>query len=227
MREVGAFVSEGQRVVAFFLLLLLVLLFLGRLDSWLDYWLPFASLVSDEIVEVALVLLSEVVHLSFVLFVYDLASFVLGSDLHCLLLDELSVELAEIPDYWVYLWRFLVGIGSSHSLRLVNLSFYLCFWSWIVSWQKIVVLHLHFLLLPLSLLLYLLLLLLLQLQGTQIFSMSFLLLLLLELVCPHKRIVVGIVALVYFRRGCFFEWIGAIRTHLLVSLILFRDYFRL
>ena len=126
LRKIGAFVSEGQRVVAF--LLLFVQLLLGRLDNRLDYRLPFAFLVLDEIVEVTIVLLPEVVHFSLVLLIYDLASLVLGCDLRCLLLNEFGVELAKVSDYRVDLRRFLVRICSSHSLRLVNWSFYLCSW---------------------------------------------------------------------------------------------------
>ena len=126
LRKIGAFVPEGQRVVAF--LLLFVQLLLGRLDSCLGYRLPFAFLVPYEIVEVTIVLLPEVVHFSLVLLIDDLASLVLGCDLRCLLLDEFGIELAEVSYYRVDLRRLLIRICSSHSLRLVNRSFYLCSW---------------------------------------------------------------------------------------------------
>lgn len=221
MREVCAFVSEGQRVVA--LLLLFVHLLLRRLDDRLCDWLPLASFVPDEIIEVPLVLLPQVVHLPLVLFVYDLASLELGCDLSRLLLDQLGVKLAEVPGYRVDLWRFLVGVSPSHTLRFLKRPLDFCLWGRVVSGQKIVVLHLHFLLLPFPLLLYFLLLLLLQLQSAQIFPVGLFLPLLLQLVSPHKWVVVWVVTLIDFGRGCFFERVDTVGAHLLVSLVLFGD----
>lgn len=221
LREVRALVSEGQRAVV--LLLLLVHLLLGRLDGRLCDWLPLASLVPDEIVEVALVLLPQVAHLPLVLFVDDLAPLELRCDLRRLLLDQLCVELAEVPHYRVDLRRLLVGVSPSHPLLFLERPLDFCLGGRVVSGQKIVVLHLHFFLLPLPLLLYLLLLLLLQLQGAQVLPVRLFLPLLLQLVSPHEWVVVGVEALVKVGRGCFFERVDSVGTHLLVSLVLLGD----